>query len=245
MERVVTVPRAWQPRPWVIVNMAMTADGKIATANRRVHTFGSPRDLAHLYALRSTADAVLCGAVTGTGAGVVLGPGPARYRQARVKRGLAESNLRVLVSGSGRLDLTASVFQRRFSPVLVLTTERAGAKRIAAIARVASVVAICGREQIDFHAALGWLRSAWGVQRLVCEGGGELNDAMFRSGLVDELYLTICPFIFGGRTAPTVADGAGVQRLAEAAQLRLKSVRRVGAELFCRFEAERGKPGAV
>ena len=44
--------------------MAMTADGKIATANRAVHSFGSQRDLAHLYELRATADAVMCGART-------------------------------------------------------------------------------------------------------------------------------------------------------------------------------------
>ena len=50
--------------PFVFVNMAMTADGKIATANRAVHSFGSQRDLAHLYELRATADAVMCGART-------------------------------------------------------------------------------------------------------------------------------------------------------------------------------------
>ena len=52
------------PLPFVLVNMAMTADGKIATANRAVHSFSSGRDLEHLYELRATADAVLCGART-------------------------------------------------------------------------------------------------------------------------------------------------------------------------------------
>jgi hypothetical protein len=41
--------------PFVFVNMAMAADGKIATANRAVHSFGSARDLNHLYELRATA----------------------------------------------------------------------------------------------------------------------------------------------------------------------------------------------
>ena len=45
--------------PFVLVNMAMTADGKIATANRRIHSFSSSRDLEHLYELRATADAVM------------------------------------------------------------------------------------------------------------------------------------------------------------------------------------------
>ncbi|MEI6078189.1 MAG: dihydrofolate reductase family protein, partial [Verrucomicrobiota bacterium] len=50
--------------PFVFINLAMTADGKIATANRAVHHFSSPRDLTHLYELRATADAVMCGSRT-------------------------------------------------------------------------------------------------------------------------------------------------------------------------------------
>ncbi|MEI9963030.1 MAG: dihydrofolate reductase family protein [Limisphaerales bacterium] len=46
------------------------------------------------------------------------------------------------------------------------------------------------------------------MKRLLCEGGAELSDALFRAGLVNELHLTICPKIFGGRTAPTIAEGS-------------------------------------
>jgi riboflavin biosynthesis pyrimidine reductase len=76
------------------------------------------------------------------------------------------------------------------------------------------------------------LRAEWNVRRLLCEGGGELNDALFRAGLVDELHLTLCPMIFGGRSAPTIADGPGCARLADAFAMRLQSSRRVGEELF-------------
>ena len=84
-----------------------------------------------------------------------------------------------------------------------------------------------------------WLREKWNVRRLLCEGGGELNDALFRAGLVDELHLTICPKIFGGRTAPTIAEGDGVPKLANAAQLKLKSMKRVGDELFVVYSGVR------
>ena len=70
--------------PFVFVNMAMTADGKIATANRAVHSFGSARDLAHLYELRATADAVMCGARTVEVAETTLGPGAAKFRRQRL-----------------------------------------------------------------------------------------------------------------------------------------------------------------
>ena len=82
-----------------------------------------------------------------------------------------------------------------------------------------------------------WLGKNWNVQRLLCEGGGELNGALFRAGLVNELHLTICPKIFGGRNAPTIADGTGVRNLAGATRLKLKSMKRVGDELFLVYDA--------
>jgi riboflavin-specific deaminase-like protein len=221
-------------RPFVLVNMAMSADGKIATANRRIHTFGSRRDLAHLYELRATADAVMCGART-AGADVSLGPGGPKYRRLRLRRGLAEYPLRVLVSGSGSLDPELPLFARRFSPILVLTARRAGPGRLQRLAAVADEVVVAGEREVDFTAVLAHLAEHWGVRRLLCEGGGELNDALFRADLVDELHLTICPFVFGGRTAPTIAEGAGLPRLAQARRFRLTRARRVGEELFCVF----------
>jgi riboflavin biosynthesis pyrimidine reductase len=93
-------------------------------------------------------------------------------------------------------------------------------------------VKVSGTEEINFVSALRWLGERWGVRRLLCEGGGELNDALFRAGLVDEVHLTFCPKIFGGRLAPTLADGPGGDRLADAVAFKLTSFRRAGGELF-------------
>ena len=224
-------------RPFVLINMAMTADGKIATANRAVSSLGSRRDHEHLLELRATADAVMCGARTVEADVVTLGPGPAKFRKRRVQRGLAEYNLRVIVSGSGTLNPRAKIFQHRFSPLLVLTTARAPQSRINQLTRLADEVMICGDTEIDWPLALAWLRRTWNVKRLLCEGGGALNSALFRAGLVDELHLTLCPKILGGRDAPTLADGLGVKLLADAAPLELKSMRREGDELFLVYQA--------
>ncbi|MBK9138192.1 MAG: dihydrofolate reductase family protein [Verrucomicrobia bacterium] len=221
--------------PFVLINMAMTADGKIATANRAVSSFGSRRDVAHLYELRATVDAVMCGARTAAAGEVHLDAGGPRYQRQRLKRGLAEFNLRVVVSGSGSLPATLPLFQKRFSPIIVLTTRRAGRRGLRRLAAAADEVVICGERHLDLAAALRWLTARWGVRRLLCEGGGELNAAMFKAGLVDELHLTICPLVFGGQEAPTIASGEGAKVLADATRLELQRCRRVGDELFCVF----------
>ncbi|MBI5799574.1 MAG: dihydrofolate reductase family protein [Verrucomicrobia bacterium] len=223
------------PLPFVLVNMAMSADGKIATASRAVSTFSSARDHDHLYELRATADAVMSGARTVDLNNHTLGPGAERFRKIRLSRGLAEYNLRVIVSGSGSVDPGAEIFQHRFSPILVLTSRRAPAAALKKLRAVADAVKMTGTRDVDFAVALRWLRAEWNVKRLLCEGGGELNDALFRAGLVDELHLTICPRVIGGRLAPTIADGLGFQNLSDAFQLKLNSTKRVGDELFCVF----------
>jgi len=221
--------------------MAITADGKIATTNRAISTFGSQRDRDHLLELRATADAVMAGARTVDLNRVNLGPGPAKYRRLRLKRGLAESNLRIIASRSGTVNPNAEVFKRRFSPILILTTRRAGQRSLKKLRAVADKVSICGESEINFRRTLGWLRQAWGVNRLLCEGGGELNAALFRAGLVDEVHLTVCPKIFGGWEAPTIADGVGAADLANATQLKLKSAKRHGNELFLVYRVTKVK----
>jgi riboflavin-specific deaminase-like protein len=218
--------------PFVFLNAAMTADGKIAPASRRFEPFTGPRDREHLLELRAQADAVMAGARTVDLDRVNLGPGPARFRRFRLQRGLAEYNLRVIVSGAGTINPKAEIFNHRFSPIIILAGEAIPGHRLRRLQSVADEVKTIGKTAIDFVAALRWLRAKWKVKRLLCEGGGEVNAALFAAGLVDELHLTIAPVICGGRRAPTLADGAGVQRLAEAARLRLVSMKHDGADLF-------------
>lgn len=218
--------------PFVFVNMAMTADGKIAPAHRRFSSFGSKRDQQHLFELRAQADAVMAGARTVDSDVVTLGPGPARYRRQRLQHGLAEYNLRVIVSGSGTVNPRSAVFQHRFSPIIILTTAQASARRRERLQSLAAAIRVCGKNAINFRDALVWLRREWGVERLLCEGGGELNGALFQAGLVDELHLTVCPLLLGGRTAPTVADGLIVRTLGVASRLRLESMSTVNDEGF-------------
>jgi riboflavin-specific deaminase-like protein len=225
--------------PFVFINMAMTADGKIATANRTVSTFSSRRDFEHLLELRATADAVMSGAHTVSREDINLGPGPARFRRLRVKNGLAEYNLRIVVSGSGSLNPRSAVFRHRFSPVIVLASRRATGRKLRRLRLVADAVKVFGKSAIDFPVALEWLRGKWGIKRLLCEGGGELNGALFRAGLVNELHLTVCPKILGGRDAPSIADGTGGLRLSDATRLVLRSMKRVGDELFLVYDVSR------
>jgi 2,5-diamino-6-(ribosylamino)-4(3H)-pyrimidinone 5'-phosphate reductase len=225
--------------PFVFINVAATVDGKLAPSSRNFVAFSSQRDQRLLLELRSKADAVMAGARTVDLGPVDLGPGPARYRKLRVNNGLAEYNLRVVISGSASLNPDAEIFQRRFSPIIVITTGSAPKARVKRLSGVADEVKIFGESEVDFVEALSWLGKEHGVKRLVCEGGGEVNAGLFRQGMVDQVCLTLSPLIFGGRAAPTMVDGSGVAAVSEATLLHLESLRRFGSELFLVYRVRR------
>ncbi|MGO8766625.1 MAG: RibD family protein [Limisphaerales bacterium] len=226
-----------KPLPFVFSNFAMTADGKIALGRENFVPFGSRHDRRHMMELRATADAVISGARTVDVTGTILGNGGERFRKERIRNGRPPYPLRIIASGSGSIDPEADIFKKRFSPVIILTTERIPAARLKALRTVAEVE-IFGQTEIDFPTAFRWLRQKWNVRRLLCEGGGELHGTLVRAGLVDQLHLTICPRIFGGRDAPTIADAHGFFELADAAQFKLTSAKVIGGELFAVLDAK-------
>jgi riboflavin-specific deaminase-like protein len=228
--------------PFVRINVASTIDGKLAPHTRRFIPFSSRRDQRLLLELRTEADAVMSGARTVDLGLVDLGPGPAKYRRIRLKKGLPEYNLRVVVSGGATLNPEAEIFTHRFSPILVLTTDRADKSRVEGLRRVADEVKICGGDEVNFVEALQWLREKWKVRRLLCEGGGEVNAGLFRHNVVNEVYLTLSPLVFGGRNAPTMADGEGIADVNDATRLRLKRMERVGDELFLVYRVRKAAP---
>lgn len=221
--------------PFVFLNVAVTADGKIATANRVVHSFGSKTDLEHLYELRATADAVMSGARTVEISEPTLGNGGEKFRKLRLKNGLSEYPLRIIASGSGSIAPDAKIFTKKFSPIIILASRRAPQKKLDQLGKVATEVHVSGKSEIHFLSTLRWLHKKWNVKLLLCEGGGELNDALFRAGLVDEIHMTFCPQIFGGRMAPTLSEGLGHKYLADASAFKLNKFWRKNAELFTVF----------
>ncbi len=242
--------RSWKPkpsprtptgRPFVYLNCALSADGKLAAARDHFEPFGSRLDGELLYELRSHADAILCGARTLDSNPAILGNGGSRFTTARRERGLAPHPIRVIVSGRASIDPQAEIFKHRFSPIILLTSASAPERNLRRLRTLADQVVVFGEREIDFHAALRWLRRRWDVSRLLCEGGGELNAALIRAELVDELFLTMCPLIIGGRAAPTLTDGIGVPTLEKAAGFDITHHRRIGDELFLRLRPTQGK----
>lgn len=224
-------------RPYVVLNMASSLDGKITTRKREVFSLGSAEDRALMNELRAGADAVLIGA------GTLLDEDPPllvsdpilQARRGR-ERG-APHPLNVLVSASLDLDPAVSRFFNCASTErLVFTTKSAPGERARAAAQRADVCVVPqgSRGRVDLDAMLAEL-SRRGIEHLLLEGGGTLNFSMLKAGFIDEICLTLCPLIIGGQSAPTTFEVAGFLR-ASMRRLELSTSRISEAgEVFLRY----------
>jgi 2,5-diamino-6-(ribosylamino)-4(3H)-pyrimidinone 5'-phosphate reductase len=148
-----------------------------------------------------------------------------------------EALINVLVTASLEVDPAATFFREAAAARIVATVEDAPDDRVRRLEEVAEVWKV-GRSQVDLPALLGRLHER-GVERLLVEGGGELNWGFVRDGLLDELYVTVAPVLLGGRDAPTLLEGNGLAMDART-RLRLVEVSRLGEEIFCRYSVVRG-----
>ena len=188
--------------------MAMSLDGKISTRDGTGPRFTSSADKVRLREIRTRADAIL------VGAGTIVADNPTFtehgvYKDERVQRGISPQPIKVVVSGTGSVPESARMFHPNGAPALVFTTKRVASNRLKILGKVADTVHIVGDEEVDFLQVVEILAQTYSVRNLLIEGGGQVNFAMFRAQLIDEVYLTLSPRVIGGRDVPTPVEGAG------------------------------------
>ncbi|MFN2540733.1 MAG: RibD family protein [Chthoniobacterales bacterium] len=224
--------RSGSDRPLVFATFAMTVDGKITTRKFAPVDFTSREDKAHLFRQRAQADAVLIGHSTVKRDNVRLGL-PAQLREERVARRQTSSPIRVIVSKEGKIDNRLKIFQSTVSPILIFSTKRMPRKFQNAL-RDKAILHLSDSDDVDLAGMLRTLRRKYKVRRVACEGGPTLFRALLERGLVDELNLTIAPYLFGGADAPTLT-GLSKEFLPASLHCSLVDMRVIGEECFLKY----------
>ncbi len=179
-------------RPFIHVNCAMSADGKIAGIDRKQVTISSEEDKTRVRSLRKKYDAIL------VGVGTILSDDP----HLTVKGLDYDSNpIRVVIDPHGKTPDDAQVLDDR-APTIMVTTEECEKE-------FDCEETIITGKTIDLKKILNELSEEVGIQSILVEGGGETIAQFFKEKLVDKYTVYVGGLIIGGRTAPTPADGDG------------------------------------
>jgi riboflavin-specific deaminase-like protein len=219
-------------RPFVVATFAMTADGKVTTRTLAPVDFTSREDKLHLFRQRALADAVLIGHTSLKRDNVRLGL-PVELQEARTKRGQSRCPLRVIISNKGRIDHRLKIFQSDISPIIIFSTERMPRAKQNVLSKKATLH-LTHAERVDLRTMLEILRSKYKVRRLACEGGPTLLRALLKRSFIDQLNLTLAPYLFGGAKAPTLT-GVSKEFLPASVHCSLTDMRTIGNECFLTY----------
>ena len=216
--------KAPSDRPYLIVNMVSSLDGK-ATIEWRTKGLSTELDRELFHRLRTQVDAVMVGAGTVRAERYGRMTKNEELRAARTDDGLAPDPVAVVVSA--RLDLPADL------PLLNEPEQRVviATHSDATLPELGDQV-VYERTGEDLQLLMARLREEHGVRSVLCEGGPTLNSYLLSAGLVDELWLTLNPKLAGGAAALTIVAG---RELVEPLELEPISVAEAEGDLFTRW----------
>ncbi|MDR4512015.1 MAG: 2,5-diamino-6-(ribosylamino)-4(3H)-pyrimidinone 5'-phosphate reductase [Nitrososphaeraceae archaeon] len=199
----------------VIINSAMTVDGKISTISGD-SKISSKEDLVRLHKLRSKVDAIMVGINT-----VIIDNPMLNVRINNIKK---KSPSRIIIDSTGKIPLNSKIL-RSASQIntIIIVTKEADKDIIDKINSFGAKVLVIGTKSVNLPKLFNILYEM-GYKKILVEGGGELNWSCITSGLVTDLILTISPKIIGGKKAITLVEGSGYSKISNGVNLQLVRV---------------------
>ncbi len=207
-------------KPYVILNAAMTLDGKIATKTGSSEISG-PEDLERVHEIRKKADGIM------VGIGTVLADDP-RLTVHKIPSSKSDNPIRVVVDNKARTPIDFRILNDDADTIIAVgsicdennpDSDEDAVSRAKAISQKADVF-YSSKTPVDLVEFMDYLYSK-GIRTLMLEGGATLNFSMIKDNLIDEVRICIAPMIAGGRDAKTFFDGEGFDYMKDAVKLEL------------------------
>ena len=212
-------------RPHVLFSAAITLDGKLATRTGD-STLSSKSDKNRVHKLRSKVDAILIGKNTAKIDDPLLSAHNAKKKNPT--RIILDSN--ATIPNNSRILRTSSKI-----PTIIVVSKKAQKKNLQRLEKFPVKIIVCGNHRINIKKLLGIIKKD-GIKNILVEGGGTTNWAFVKENLVDEVIITITPYLVGGITATTLVDGEGFSIISKSIKLKLKNVRVMKNEVVLRYE---------
>jgi 2,5-diamino-6-(ribosylamino)-4(3H)-pyrimidinone 5'-phosphate reductase len=203
----------------VVINAAMSVDGKIAFADARPAKLSNAEDVARVHRLRAEADAIL------VGVGTILKDDPKLTVKSEPAPG--RQPLRIVLDSAGKTPHHAHVLDGSAETLIATSKDCTREFATAQVFRA-------GKDEVDLVAFLDHL-SQRGVKTLLVEGGSTVIWSFLRQRLADQLTVFVASLALGGHAAPTLVGGPGVRALPEAFRLTLETAERLGDGLLLTY----------
>ncbi|WP_458403567.1 2,5-diamino-6-(ribosylamino)-4(3H)-pyrimidinone 5'-phosphate reductase [Methanobrevibacter sp.] len=221
-------------RPHVILNAAMTLDGKIATATGSSNISGE-EDLKRVHEIRKDCDGIM------VGIGTVLADDP-RLTVHKIDANPCDNPVRVVVDSKCRTPVDARITNADTRTIIACANaykdDFISSERYEEFKRRGVRFFWSGDERVDLTSLMSYLHEE-GIEKLMLEGGATLNFSMIKAGLIDEISICIAPMVVGGADAKTFFDGEGFDTMDESVKLELVDSYPLGKDLILKYNVLR------
>ena len=208
-------------RPYVILSAAMTLDGKIETKMSKLK-LSSKKDTVRVHKLRAKVDAILIGKNTLEIDNPTLS----------VRHTVGKNPTRIILDSHGTIKSSSKILQTCDKiQTIIVTTNLISAANLSRLRKFPIQIITCGNSSVNISKLLKILHNK-GIKKIIVEGGGTINWSFLKHGLVDELIITIAPYILGGSNSKTLVEGDGFKNLLSATKLKLKKIQKINNELI-------------
>ena len=213
--------------PFVVLKVAMTLDGKIATPEGESKWITGEKARTAVHALRGSVDAIL------TAIGTIKSDNP----QLTCRTEEDNNPARVIIDPSLEVRPDSNVLCIPPETVIVMRRpEETSAgpeileKKRVLLHRGAQIIEYSG-DKVDMK----WLMKELGTRGIISvlvEGGSSLNSYCLESGIVDKVMFFVAPKIIGGKSSFPAVGGRSFRRLEEAYRIHNVGVKRIGEDIL-------------
>ena len=211
-------------RPKIILSAAISLDGKIATKTGD-SKLSSKKDKIRLHKLRSKVDSILVGRNTVQRDDPLL---TVRYAKGK-------NPIRIILDSQGTISSNSKIVKTcKKIPTIIVVAKKIPKKNLSRLQNLPLEIVILGNKKINIKKLLRYL-SKQKINSVLLEGGGTINWEFLNENLVDEMIITLTPFLIGGKDATTLVQGKGFSSIANSKKFYLKQVTRQGDELVLRY----------
>lgn len=211
-------------RPHVILSAAVSLDGKIATRTGD-SALSSRADKIRVHTLRSNVDAILVGKNT------ILQDDPLLT----VRYAKGKNPTRIVLDSLGQIPTNSKIVQTSHKiPTIIAVSKKASRKNLARLGKFPLDVIIAGKTKVELKRLLKFLYQK-NIRTVLLEGGGTTNWDFARQGIIDEVIVTVTPYLVGGKDAKTLVEGDGFGQISKSLRLKLGKVVRQDNELVLHY----------
>ena len=211
-------------RPHVILSAAMSLDGKIAS-KKGYSELSSKQDKVRIHKLRSNVDAILVGSNT------VRRDNPSLT----VRYVKGKNPIRIVLDSNGTISSNSKIVRtsKKIHTILAVS-KKATKKNIVKLKNHSIEVIVTGENRVNIKNLLKKL-SKKKIKTILVEGGGNVNWEFIKEGLVDEIIITVSPYLIGGINAISLVEGDGFSKIQQSLKLKLQKINRIGNEVVLHY----------